>query len=380
LIISRLKVLTLLVWFGVLVYTPGLNAYASQYCANNKRVPVVTVIVPHGDNSSYWGKLVTLMRQAAIQLNIKLNVHYVDHSLESRFSFIESIDNILKAPGKTDYLVTSFIATVEHQILNLAVKHNTLLFSFNAPLIGEIVESIGRPRKPNKNWVGHIAPDDEQVGFDLAEQLVSQSISLKRNVNILAINGPKSSEVAESRTIGLLRRLHHSKNVRLIQLLSTDWSYRNGRDQVRRLLNKNSNIDAIWAGSDELAVAAIDELKSLAKVDRPNLKVASIDWTPKVVPYLRRGELLSSFGGHVFEGVWLLALIHDHYRQRDFMDELGAEISYRLRPIKGSHADLITALEHKKFDFRHLSRCLNTTATAYKFDALSLLSQPANDE
>ena len=343
-------------------------------CEVNKS-PLVVVIVPHADNSSYWGKLVTLMRVAATQFNIRLHVHYVDHSIESRFSFINSIDRALTDVGKTDYLVSGFITTIEHQILDLAIKHNAKLFSFNAPITQEISESIGRPRAPSLSWVGHIAPDDEQVGYDLAEKLISHSMNTNRQIKILAINGPKSSEVAESRTIGLLKRLYLSKNVNLLKLLNTDWSYRNAREAVRKEFSKQASIDAIWAASDELALAMIDEINANEPLLKARPVIASVDWTPKVVPYLKRQELQASFGGHLFEGVWLLALLHDHFHGLDFVPLAGTEISYRLRPISAEHANLITALEHKNFDFRKLSRCYQPSGFKYKFDALSLLSQ-----
>jgi ABC-type sugar transport system substrate-binding protein len=345
-------------------------------CTAPQHRPVVIFILPD-QNAPFWENLVQLTEQANKQFNLDLRFYFIDVLQRDRFNYDKIIDNILSQNDTTDYLVVPFLVQTEQKILSVASKHGIKLLTFNSPLSERVRATVGEPRQPNRNWIAHISPDDEQAGYDMAEQLIRHSNVAADNLKILAISGNRDSEVAEMRNAGLLRKISESKNVRLLQLLSTDWTYAQSREKAKALLKRFKHIDAIWAASDEIAAAVLDELHQSQPGKNTSIAVTSVDWSPRIVPYLKNDEMMSSYGGHVFEGAWLLALIYDYAHQLDFYPQTGAVIHYRLQGMDTKDAELLSNLVDSAVDYKSLSKCLSGNFAPYTFDALELLQQGA---
>lgn len=363
----------------ILILAPINLAYGSgdlNQCSAPPHRPVVTFILPD-QNATFWKNLVQLTEAANKQFELDLRFHFIDVLQRDRFNYDKIIDNILSQNGTTDYLVVPFLVQTEQKILSVASKHGVKLLTYNSPLSESVRAAVGEPRQPTKNWIAHISPDDEQVGYDMAEQLITGSNISEGRIQILALSGNRDSEVAEMRNAGLLRKMQESRNVRLLQLLSTDWTYAQSREKAEALLKRFEQIDAIWTASDEIAAAVLDELQHSQPGRNTTMPVTSVDWSPRVVPYLKNNEMMSSYGGHVFEGAWLLALIYDYAHQLDFYPQTGAVIHYRLQGLDTKDADILSSLIDSNIDYKSLSKCLSGNFAPYKFNALELLQSGA---
>ena len=85
--------------------------------------------------------------------------------------------------------------------------------------------TLGRPRDNNSYWIGHILPDDQQLGYDATDFLLTHNNKPSEQLTLLAINGSRECEVAAMRACGLIKRLNENKAVSLLQILYTDWTF-----------------------------------------------------------------------------------------------------------------------------------------------------------
>jgi len=349
-------------------------------CAKNLKAPIVHLIVPDFVDSLFWSNYVNLTKIASEQYNIDLNVFYINRNDRSRFNFAKKIERIISTSKRPDYIISIFLSHSEKSIIALAAKHQLKFFSINSPFSERVESTLGKPREKDSFWIGHISPDDQQVGYDVANFLLSNRDDFKGQLSLLAINGSRESEVADMRSKGLIKRVNETEDVSLLQIIYTDWSFQQGKEKVNKLLKRFKDIKLIWSASDILTVAARQEfdLLNLDKTLQPSF--ASIDWSPQIVPLLKNEKVAVSFGGHFFEGAWLLGLLFDHFNGLDFYNELGSVISYPLQPVTAENADLILSIENKKFDFKQLSKCLTPAKKTYSFDAMLLLKNEIKPE
>ena len=359
----------------ILCITPLSSGFAvvATTCATTLKAPVVQLIIPDFADSSFWSNFVTITRMASAQYNIDLRIHFINRTERSRFNYAQKIDHVLTKEKKSDYLVSIFLTHTEQSVVDVAAKHQVKLFSFNSPFSLRVKSVLGNPRENSDFWIGHISPNDILVGYEMADFLLSDNKSNNTPLSLFAINGNRESEVAVLRTKGLMQRINENDAVSLLQILYSDWSYQQARDKMHKMLKRFKSMDLIWSASDVLTLAVLDEINRLSKEDMRQPKIASIDWSPKIVSRLKSREVAVSYGGHVFEGAWLLAMIYDHFNGLDFYSELGDVVSYPLQPITADNADLILSIEKTKFNFLPLSKCLTPSLKVYSFDAMTLL-------
>ncbi len=369
----RLKISCVFVAFFNTVLISWASTESIGTCAKNLKAPVIHLIVPDFVDSHFWSNYVNLTKIASKQYEIDLNVYYIDRLERSRFNFANKIEQIISTSKRPDYIISFFLSHSEKSIIALANKHQLKFFSINSPFSERVESTLGRPREKDSFWIGHISPDDQQVGYDVANFLLSNRDSFNEQLSLLAINGSRESEVAEMRSKGLIKRINETEDVSLLQIIYTDWSFQQGKEKVNKLLKRFNDIKLVWSASDVLTVAARQEFDLLDLDITQQPTFASIDWSPQIVPLLKNEKVAVSFGGHFFEGAWLLGLIFDHFNGLDFYNELGSVISYPLQPVTAGNSDLILSIEGKNFDFKQLSKCLTPAKKTYSFDAMLLL-------
>jgi len=353
-------------------------ARANPSCQINQQSPKVAFIVPTSGKHEFFDRLVELTQAASKQLNIQLRLHLYDEPQYNRFYYAQYIDNVLKAENDNDYLISLFYSQTEKKVMDIVEKHNIRFFSFNSPLSNNVIKLLGKPREKTANWIGHLSPNDEQAGYDLAKHLIDKSE--QKAISMLAINGSRNSEVGKMRAQGLVRKVSENNEITLLQLLHTDWTYQQARDKTALILQRYQDIDVIWSASDSLARGVIDEIEHTNPTLLNNIITGSIDWSPQVVPYLKNNKVTASYGGHIFEGAWLMALIYDHFNGLDFQNELGAVIHDNLLPITKENAELIIKTDNDNINFKQLSKCLTPSTTKYNFNPLALLINEISDE
>jgi len=376
-VVIQLKKVYLLIYL-LLVSNIALSEALNNLCRNLEQKPVVTFIVPDFEASPFWVKLGALTQKASKDLSIDLRFHLIPNENRSRFNYDKKIETILLNNPETNYLVAPFLSGAEERMMALIEKRQIKFISYNSPLTNSVKQRIGLPRKEHPLWLAHVSPDDERVGYDVAQMILNSLTD--QPIKMVAINGSRDSAVANMRLRGLRQAIEENNNIELLQIVDTDWSYNQSAEKTMQLLQRYKGLNAVWTASDSMAIGVIEQWQALNKRGAPPL-VAGIDWTQEMIPYIQRKEVLASFGGHIFEGAWIMVLIKDHFHGLDFYNENSGVIHYPMKPLTANNIDLLANINDLNRSFDTNSKCMNKHVTRYAFDALHLISkQLPNDE
>lgn len=365
----------------LIVIGPNTNVCASQTPAFQCRDPLISprvmFVVPADNDSVFWQDVVSYIKIASKQLALTLDIHYLEEEQRSRFNHAQSINDILNASPKPDYLITFLTLGLEQDIIEQINEKQIYLFSFNAPLTPSLIKRVGTPRERYPYWIGHISPNEVDAGYKLADHLIRVSSKEHKdsteNTNLLAISSRKTSHVGTLREQGLKQRIIESPDIQLLQSVDADWSYKKTRFMMNKLLKRHGNIDIIWAASDLISIAAFDEITAYKPNMLNSVTIGSIDWTSEVKPYLEDGRIAVSYGGHVFEAGWLIPLIFDHHNNYDFYNELGGVISDKMQAITAVNAHFLAKEQLANINFSNMSKCYTGQNHPYEFNARTLI-------
>ncbi len=348
---------------------------SADACSNKHAAPRVMVIMPLDRTSTFWENIVKHMKLAAEQLTINLDVHYLKQSDSRRFNYSEYLNRVLASSERPDYLVTPFFKGLEKTLLELTSQEKISLFTFNVPLSDEMTATLGFPRERYPYWIGHISPDEVDAGYQLADRLIQLAAKNSTDaVKLIAVNGDRTGVVGQLREKGLMQRLALSPDVELLQLVDAKWMPGKAQYMASRLVRRHQDIDLFWAASDHIAMAVVNALADYeATMDKAI--VGSIDWTKEIGSYIENRSVGVSFGGHIFEGAWILPLLYDHYNHQDFAKQLTSVISYKMQGITVKNSVLLKADNINKIDFSYLSQCFTGKNSAYHFSPLKQLTQ-----
>jgi len=375
------KLFRLMLLIGIFYQPVKVFAQSESSCITPLKTPIVSLIIPDYKNSFFWSYLVKIAISSSKQLNINLRIHYIDDAFRSSFNYAQIIDQILleeeRTKGKPDYVVSYFLGHTQKKVLDVLAKHQIKLFSYNSPIPADISNIISLPRERYKNWIGHISPDEINSGYQLADTLIKQHKTLVKTLKplrLLAITGSRDSSVAQMRVQGLQQRINESSEIKLLQVLYTNWTYQQVKKRGGMLLNRFNNIDIIWSASDLMAIAMLDNVKNSKNILEHSITLGGIDWMKKTIPYLKNNEIDVSYGGHFFEPAWVLGLIYDHFNGLDFKKDTGVVIKYNLSPVFAENAELLNIDNVDNINFKIMSKCLTPNTQHYQFNAMKLLT------
>jgi ABC-type sugar transport system substrate-binding protein len=346
-----------------------------EKCLNSALRPQVVLAIPAPKHSGFWDDVAHIAQAASKQLNIDLKVHYFDENSGKRFTHLEFIDRILTEEAGADYLVSSFVTGTEKGTLKLAKKHKVQLFSFDSPLTQELEAFIGKPRTKYPAWIGHVSTDQMKTGYDLANFIIKKNQQEKEPINLLAFIGSNTSHLNEMRVLGLQSSLQEHENITLLQIVKTDWTYKQTRKKMSMLFNRFSDIDIIWCASDTIASAVVDEIKKSKPEMLNGVVIGSIDWSQNIIPYLTNNDVDVSYGGHIFDIAHLLVLLYDYHNGLDFKSTLGTVIKNINNPLSAENINFLEATHYDKLNFTHFSQCHSSKGYINKYSAHELLNK-----
>ena len=131
---------------------------------------------------------------------------------------------------------------------------------------------------------------DEKVSGTLQTQEMCRL--MKGKGNIVVLMGELSNEAARTRTKDIEEVLAtpECSAIKILDKREGKWQRTNGTDIVTNWLSSGLKFDAIIANNDEMAIGAIQALKSNSKWT-PGFLVAGIDATPDALASMKAGDL-----------------------------------------------------------------------------------------
>lgn len=337
-----------------------------------KKSPTIMLAIPNPRGFPFWVRVRNFARVVGKNLEIDLQIVTFDGPENKRFHYTDRIEKEIKANGKPDFIVSMLWLNGHTNIFNLADHYKIPLITINGNF-GQQDEVKLIPRKHHQYWYGHIAPDDFQAGFKLAEHIIKSHGN--KPGNLIAIAGDPYSVPSLERLAGLNKALSNHPNIKLNKTIYTDWTSYSSKNQTLALIDKQP-IDLIWTASDFIAQGAIKAVEQ-KQGNLQAMQIGSIDWNQEGINLIKSRQLDVSYGGHFIEAGIALILAFDTLNGHDFESDLGVQIKTEMNIMHhGNVTDIGNILDFahwKNLDFKHLTKTYNKDLKNYQLNFKSLL-------
>jgi len=173
------------------------------------------------------------------------------------------------------------------------------------------------------------------------------------------MTGSHGNDASEERLRGLSTKVEESEDVQFLQYVHANWTAEHSELLTEKLLKRYKTVDMIWSASDIMTVGIVKALNKSSLTPDNEVIVGSIDWSPEVISLIKESKVTVSFGGHILNTAYILALILDYHNGYDFEPALGTIIKTNLYPVSKKSIDILTEKNFSSLNFSLLSKCLS---------------------
>ncbi|WP_148570398.1 substrate-binding domain-containing protein [Aliarcobacter cryaerophilus] len=168
---------------------------------------------------------------------------------------------------------------------------STLLEIANMNKIPTIVADIG---SDSQNYLSFISSDNKKGAYELGKILSKYMKSLSWNkegtVGIIAI--PQKRLNGKDRTIGFIQALEED-NIKVSGMYQqVDFSYEETYNYLKKLIDENKNLRAIWLQGSDKYKGALDAIKKANKQNE--IALICFDAEPEFLEMIQNGDLVAS--------------------------------------------------------------------------------------
>ncbi len=352
----------------------------SLACLSHAEGIRVSFINPDKPGNPFWDQVNAVMKAAASDLGMQLQIHYAE---ENRYHATRLTQSLLESSDRPDYLVFMFQHGAGLEMLRMAEHAKVPSLIINTDIPFRFKAEVGAPRQHFKYWIGHLHPDDQAAGKLLITTLALQAAALfkdEKQFSIIGLSGSHDSSAAQRRNLGLHAIVEINSQLGLNQLVFSQWRADLAGQQAIGLMARYPHTRIIWAASDHMALGAAEELQLAGYKPGKELLIGGIDWTPAGLQAIRQGLMSATVGGHFIEGAWAMLLLHDYHHGKDFAD-FKLEFLSPMQVITPENMHLLEPLlqsgDWREFDFGGLSR-VKAGAQGYDFTLDNLLTKKKN--
>ena len=335
-----------------------------------------------GSNSRFWPVVEQIMQAAAKNLELELDVYEFKND---PFHMVTLVKDVLADPKKKpDCILIHNFKKRGEKVLALAEEYEVPIFIFNSAFGKD--SQAGTPRQKYPQWIGQMVPDDEYAGYLLAKELIITAKNMDKNkshpIEMVALEGNRTSEASNQRVAGLKRALTEHPEVTNNQFFHSKWKQELAKEAFRAALHRYPQTSIFWTASESMAIGVIGAGNEQGLTPGKDFITGGFDLLPENKKYIESGDMAVSVGGHYFEGAWVLVLIHDYLNGIDF----GADgtTSFTTKMTSQSKDDFskfsdiystLTSHSLEELDFKQLSKHYNSKVKTYNFDLDSFLKK-----
>lgn len=321
----------------------------------------IAVFTPTTANNTYWPEIHSILRAAASDLDIGLEIHEFD--LSNRFAKVSAGVRRLTTEPLPDAAVFS-VEFGEAVRLMDAAEQSGIPFYLNGPLFPEELLELGeQPGRTYQHWVGYFLEDEELKGYLLAKQLIAAARDDKNaegggTIYAAGINGNRSWYGSILREAGLRRAINEHPDVRLRQMVYTRWTPEEGCRMAARILRRYPEVSVLWAASDQLAIGAAEAISNhLPPGDLP-VHTGGLDLSGTGIESVRHGKLLATVAGSKLLWAQVIIDLYDHLQGVDRAGHADSVMSATPIVADLSTAESIAARirDFEAINFRQFSR------------------------
>ena len=336
----------------------------------------VVFLNPGKSTEAYWLSYAHFMQAAATDLGMPLQVIYAERNPQL---MIEQARALLQGSHRPDYLVFVNEEYAGPEILRLSKDSGVKLFAVSSTLTADQQSLIGQSRERYPNWIGSLVPNDEEAGYLMASRLIERGRALQPagEMQLLAFSGAKQTPAAQFRERGLQRALAEHPEVRLRQLVYSEWNRQRAYEQAQQLLPRHPGARLIWAANDEMAFGAMRAADELGRVSGKDLLFSTLNNSAEVLQARLDERVSVLVSGHFTAGGWAMVLLHDYDAGLDFASRGGKDRQDALfmQLDKPQSQRLLQRIQSQRYDldFRGFSVVGNPRQRDYNFSLQPLL-------
>ena len=135
---------------------------------------------------------------------------------------------------------------------------------------------------------------DEKSSFMTMTEYVVEQLGGEGKVAIL--EGFRGSSTAELRLEGMMEVFNATPGIEVVASISADWDREKGLKAAEDILQAHPDIDAILGSNDQMALGAVQAVKSAGKLD--DVLIVGDDAIPSALSALKAGELDATIDGN----------------------------------------------------------------------------------
>ncbi len=290
----------------ILFYFITLNAQAIN----------ITYIADTYEITSYWQNVYNVAQAAAQDLAINLTLL---KGGGQRTIQAELIAKISKYKNKPDLLIFTGYqrnAFATFSLLEQAKIPFITLSRFDDTIDLLKGNELGYPQEKFKYWLAEHYDDHFQGGFILTNSLINLSKQTQdKQLKMLVINGDFTAQ-SKQKSLGVIKRIKQDKQVTLVQDIVAHWQFEGTKTKLKHLYKRHKGIDIVLAGSDSMAIAALEGAIEIGLKPNQNIFIGGFDWDKQALNKIEQNQLSASAGGHFFSIGWLLIKVYDHFNHQ----------------------------------------------------------------
>jgi ABC-type sugar transport system substrate-binding protein len=345
----------------------------------------VAFINPGKSNEAYWVAVTQAMEAAASQLDMTLEVVYLerDHA-----KAVDAARDIAARPSqrRPDYVLLGNeggFGPACVRILDGAGIPVLMVFNGISDLSQRKLS--GAPREKYTLWLGTLEPSADDAGYLTAKALIEKGRTAAwavpgERLHMVALSGDKLTPSSLLRAQGMRRAVAQAGDVVLEQEIFSGFDRDRAAEQMPWLLRRYPKTRLVWAGNDLMAFGAMYAVRSRNLVPGRDVLFSGINTSPHALDALRSGELSALAGGHFMLGAWALVLVYDHHHGRDFAQTEGLEMVQPMFSLfspqqAARFSQLYGDGRFGAIDFKHFSKFHNPQLKRYNFSFAQLLGR-----
>lgn len=181
--------------------------------------------------------------QASLDPNIDLTILDANYEVERQIKQIEeliadSVDILIISPIQSDPVTSVAQKALDVGIPVLVVDRKT----------------------ENQTYTAYLGADNIEVGRNAAKFIASTG---QNSVKIIEIRGLAGSSPADERSLGFHQIIDKSDNAAIVGTIEGDWEKESIQEKFRSLLERNNDIDYVFAHNDRMARGAWEVAKDM---------------------------------------------------------------------------------------------------------------------
>ncbi|MGF6950900.1 ABC-type sugar transport system substrate-binding protein [Neobacillus sp. B4I6] len=265
---------------------------------------IVLGFVQVGKESSWRAANSSSIKKAAQDFDIDLKFKNANQSIDNQ---IEAIRNFIKE--RVDVIAFSpVVQTGYEEVLREAKRAG----------IPVILTDRELDFNDDSLWLTSIGSDFQEEGRRAARWLLGFTKEVKKDINIVELQGTQGSSPAVYRKRGFEELLKSNTNYHIIASQSADFTKEAGKRVMKEMLERyGDKIQVVYSHNDDMALGAIEAIEEAGKRPGKDILIISVDATKEAFNALFSGKLNLTVECNPLLGPELMKVILDYQEGKE---------------------------------------------------------------